>query len=111
MPLTTEQLQVLEARYQLSLEEHRRLAPRNGEIPVGGAHMDPFFRAEALRGLLGALRKGGRPREALLEGAEAGKLAIRLWNRRGDYQVHRWDGWVEDYLRDEIRRTRYAKHP
>ena len=70
--------------------EHLRLRPRYGEIAVGGAHMDPFFRSEALNGLLRALRTGANPTDAIIVGNAEANLAIKIWNKsRRDYQVHR----------------------
>ena len=72
-------------------EEHRRLSPPSGQIAVGGSHMDPFFCAEAIDGVLASLRIGKVPSEAQKDGAQRGSYAVYVWNaQRPDAQVHRW---------------------
>ncbi len=80
--------------------EHRRLSPPYGSVAVGGAHMDPFFRAEGLRGFLRGLRDKKSPEEAEQMGCEAGAFAINKWNNsRLDYVVHRWEKSVDSVVR------------
>ena len=111
MPLLLKHLRRIGEELDKQLKEHRALLPRWDEIPVGGAHMDPFFRAEALRGLLSALRKRVPIVLAIEAGVAEAKAAIAIWNRRREYQVHRWDGWVEGYLHSVIRRISHANNP
>lgn len=71
---------------------YRRLAPRNGDIPVGGAHIDEFANAEVIASFLSAIGKGKTPDEARADGKAMGRLIFEKWNerRKKDYQVHRW---------------------
>ena len=71
-------------------DEHRKLLPPFGSIAVGGAHMDPFFRSEALCGFLRALGNRKSVPEAIEAGNVDANFAITKWNQsRKDYQVHR----------------------
>ena len=70
-------------------EQHMQLRPEYGEIAVGGAHMDPFFRCEGLRGLLRGLRDGMTPSDAARAGNDAANYAIGRWNASREWQVHR----------------------
>lgn len=68
--------------------------------------MDSFFRAEAIAGVQRLLRQGRGLNEAIENGIRDGKEAIRIWNSRREWQVHRWDGWIESFLQETIRRVR-----
>ena len=97
----------LDAEYLRLIAKSNACAPRSGEVPVGGGEwMDCFFHSEVIRGALSVLRKRGTIEEAVTEGAKAGREAIEIWNRKKkkDYQVHRWSGWEEDYIRGLILR-------
>ena len=74
-------------------EEHERLRPRYGEVAVGAAHMDPFFRMEAAHEFLAGLRRGERPAEAGIAAQSAVLNAVRLHNghRPRDVDWHRWE--------------------
>lgn len=95
-------------------EEHRRLmrlsndaAPRGSAISVGGGDwMDCFFRAEAIRGLLTALRHKKPMAAALADGQAVAEIAVQLWNGKREWQVHRSKCWIEDFLRERIRQAR-----
>ena len=91
-------------------KKHRELSPRYGEIAAGGAHMDPFFKTEAIRGFLRSLRNGGTPEEAVAAGSTDADYAVEKWNKsRGrDYHTHRsakgsQDSILWDYARRVIR--------
>jgi hypothetical protein len=60
--------------------ENIRLRPFAGEVAVGGAHMDPFFRYEALRAFVRSVEGGYTRDEAVAAGNEAANFAIRKWN-------------------------------
>ena len=72
---------------------HRELSPRYGEVAVGGAHMDSFFRAEGIRGLCSAVNRGLSVSEAVEAGNQRAKEAIQKWNaRKGvDFTIKRWE--------------------
>jgi len=89
----------LEQEYQRCLERSRACAPTFGTISVGdGDWMDYHFKAEAIFGLLAALRFGRTLQESIVSGVEDCKYAISIWNKKREYQVRRWDGWAESYL-------------
>lgn len=100
---------------------YRQLAPRYGEIAVGGEHMGPFFKAVALERFLSDLRKGCATLIdlrcsddvgllAALINAAAGNAklaalpAINKWNVSIEYQVHRWTGCCDDIVETWQRR-------
>jgi hypothetical protein len=110
MPVTFAFMRALDAEYLRLDAKVRELGPRNGEIPVGGGDwMDSFFRAEAIRGTLGALRRGTGLKDALIEGEDTAKVAIAIWNRKREYQVRRDDCWVGDYLRGVVIKVRAVR--
>lgn len=80
--------------------QHRALSPPYGSIAVGGAHMDPFFRSEALRAFIHAAAINPcTPADAVQAGNEAANFAVKKWNAsRGDYQVHRALNGEESHL-------------
>lgn len=67
-------------------------------IPVGGAHMDNFFRSEAIAGLLAGLREGKTLTESIADGKEASTRAVLAWNKRREWQVHRTPDTAHSYL-------------
>lgn len=71
--------------------EHNNLRPGYGEVAVGGAHMDPFFKSQVLHKFLDGLRAGQQPGVAARYAKEEGQFCVRKWNeaRRGDVHVHR----------------------
>lgn len=79
--------------------EHKRLQPQGGAIPVGGAHMDPFFKMEAVLAFMTAYRKGATVTAALERAKAASAEAVDKWNKTREYQVHRWRetawAWIE----------------
>lgn len=96
----------LDEKMQELYEKHYKAAPRNG-IPIGGGDwMDTFFRTEAIRGCLGALRRGKNLEEAIQEGITVSEISVGIWNKKREWQVHRWEKTGEMYLRDLIRHWR-----
>jgi hypothetical protein len=90
----------ISARYTRAYEEHREHVRAIGQrVPVGGAHMDSFFRSEALRTFLDSLNAGSTPDQACEHAREAVALAVTKWSdSRGDYHVHRWTGTEGDTI-------------
>lgn len=74
-------------------------------IPAGGGEwMDLFFRLEGIRGVLESLRKGETIEQALKRGKEYSTIAVRKWNSRREYQVHRWDECAHDFIETTLRK-------
>lgn len=96
---------LLDDEYQRLYEFHMSQAPKNNTIPVGGGSwMDSFFRCEGIRGCMNALRRGKSVEESLKEGVSVAAIAVKLWNSKREYQVHRWENCVEAYLVSLIQR-------
>jgi hypothetical protein len=94
----------LEEIRQKLWERHRAAAPLSGCIPVGGGEwVDTFFRLEAIDGCLRVLRAGRTLSEAVSAGKEASREAVKKWNQRREYQVHRWEETAFDWLDTVIR--------
>lgn len=90
--------------YQSVLEEHNGKVRKIGNrIPVGGDHMDSFFRAEAGRGFYDAIRQDASVEDALAAGRREAAAAVRKWNSRREYQVHRWEGTADSWLEGRVR--------
>ena len=95
-------LERLSEAYDRECEIHRKNTPVG--LPIGGGDwMDSLFRMEALRGAMAELEAGKTNAEALAAGIAAGRLAIRTWNGRREYQVHRWEGSIDSYLERMLR--------
>lgn len=113
MPLTLDRrhelLRLLDEEHLRQNKEHRKLSPRNGEIPVGGAHMESFFRMEGVGGIIQALRDGQGILEAVAHGKAIASFAVRLWNGRREWQVHRWEKTCDDYFDRLMVRIRSKK--
>lgn len=83
------------------LEAHRRLSPRNGAIPVGGAHIDELAVGEGLAVFLRSMARGESASASEAAGKAEAALIFRNWNRSRpkEYQVQRptdqADHWVE----------------
>lgn len=95
------QLRLLGAVLERLEQSHRKdLDAIGSRIPVGGAHMDDFFKAEGIRGIQSVLRRGETFQRALEQGCENAKVAILKWNERcgREYQIKRWEGSCESYL-------------
>ena len=92
-------LEVLQDEYDSLASRHSKAAPRDGAVPVGGGDwMDCFFRMEGVRGALSALGRGASLQDAIQEGKVVSEIAVRIWNKKREWQVHRWDKTVYDYL-------------
>jgi len=99
-------IRLLSDEYNRLVTQHYKSAPRNG-IPVGGGDwMDSFFRLEGVRGTLGALGRGESLNKAIEDGKALSEIAIRIWNQRREWQVHRWDKCCHDYLDSIVRRIK-----
>ena len=99
-------LRLLDDEYQKLYAKHYEEQKAIGNrIPVGGGDwMDMFFRCEALRGCIGALRTDKSLDEAVAEGKTVSEISIRIWNGKREYQVHRWDKCCHSYLDGMIAR-------
>ena len=105
MPVTSEFLKELDTEYLRLNALSQDAAPRGGSIPVGGGDwMDYFFKAEAVHGMLSSLRHRKTYKQSFANGCAASRGAIKIWNSRREYQVRRWEGWVEDFLESVCRR-------
>lgn len=92
-------LRFLDDEYQKLYAKHYELSPKNGEIPVGGGDwMDMFFRTEGLRGMINKLDSNGTIKEALEDGKTVSEIAVGLWNKKREWQVHRWNKTCHTYL-------------
>jgi hypothetical protein len=60
--------------------------------------MDTFFKMEAIRGVLGALRHGDTLEKARQDGKVVCEIAIQLWNTKREWQVRRSNCWIEDFI-------------
>ena len=83
-----------------------RLSPRYGEVAVGGGHTDAFAVGEALAVMLDALGKGQALDAARDAGRDAARAIYRAWNRKREWQVHRWECAADgklDYWYRELR--------
>lgn len=103
MPLTTERrhsiLRRLDLEYYKLHDAHYLNAPKPNTVPIGGGEwMDYFFRMEAIRGVVNALRCGKTVEEAIQDGKAVSEIAIALWNKKREYQVHRWTNCCHDYI-------------
>lgn len=72
--------------------------------------MDTFFRMEAIRGCMSALRLGKPLQEAVDDGKKTSEIAVKKWNDRREYQVHRWHETAHEYLDTLIRLYRGTKN-
>lgn len=81
--------------YELHREE---LAAIGSRISVGGAHMDVFFQAVGLHGVLTGLREGRTIGESVALGCKESTDAVHKWNEKREYQVHRSDGTAHAFI-------------
>lgn len=92
-------LRHLDDVYQEMTRRHYANAPPSGTVPVGGGDwMDYFFKAEAIRGCITSLRAGNTLAQATRDGYAVSEIAVQLWNKRREYQVHRWEKTAHDFL-------------
>ena len=92
------------------LEMHRKLSPPFGQIPVGGAHIDPMIQAYAREGMLRELNRGATIAIAIDAGKQEADLTAKNWNRirPGEYQVERPMGMANSALDHIGRRLQEA---
>lgn len=61
--------------------------------------MDSFFKMEAIRGVVSALRNTCSVSVAIKKGKQQSTFAVSKWNSQRGYQVHRWNqtawSWLE----------------
>lgn len=87
----TEKLITIRKRSETALENHRKFLPKNGAIPIGGAHIDYLIEGESLATFLRNVCQHGIE-VARDKSIEEAKLIVQKWNAsRKDYQVHRWE--------------------
>lgn len=97
-------LRALDDVYQENMSKHYAAAPKGG-IPAGGGDwVDYFFKSEGLRGAIGYLRSNKNPtiEGCIAEGLVVSQIAIKIWNTQREYQVHRWENSVEEFIRYEV---------
>lgn len=70
-------------------ERYKRLAPKNGEIAVGGEHFAAFLDAESKHCFLRYLRSGSNPQEAHDKACVDAKEMVQKWNDKVEWQ-RRW---------------------
>lgn len=96
----------LDEKYQELSDSHYKNAPPSGTVPAGGGEwMDSFFRMEAVRGCMTALRLRKSVEDAVLDGYAVSEISVQIWNtrRKKDYQTQRWEKTAHDYLDSLIR--------
>lgn len=94
----------LDEVYQKLNDKHMSCAPKSNTIPVGGGDwMDTFFRMEALRGCMVALRKGKTIKQSIAEGKVVSEISVSIWNSKREYQVHRIKDTAATYLERTVR--------
>ena len=97
-------LRNLDTVYQQLCEEHNRSAPRGG-IPIGGGDwMDSFFKMEAIRGTITSLRAFKTLEESIAFGKSTSSFAVKTWNEKREYQVHRCEETAYAFLDSVVRR-------
>ena len=98
---------LLDKEYDKLSQRHYASTPKRGEIPVGGGDwMDSFFRMEAIRGCLSALRSGNSLTKAIEDGKAVSEISVQIWNKRREWQVHRWPKTAHPYLEMLVYRLR-----
>lgn len=96
----------LDLHYQHLWKIHEADKKKMGNrLPVGGDHMDIFFKLEGIRGMLSSLRQNEGLQQALEKGKSFSRSAVQKWNaqRKKDYQVHRWEETAFLYLENLLR--------
>lgn len=92
-------LKFLQKSYDEWQEIHSKNAPTNNTIPVGGGEwMDTFFKLEGIRGMQTSLRNGDSISKALEVGKTTSEIAVKIWNRHREYQVHRCQETCHSFL-------------
>jgi len=108
MPSTREQrmqmLRTLRGIYDKLAEKHYQCAPRGGSLPIGGGDwMDCFFRMEGIRGMMQGLRNNKSLVQSLQDGKDASTVAVKAWNGKREWQVHRWEQTAWHFLECTIK--------
>lgn len=88
-------LRKMEDEYVAKLVADRRAI--GDRVPVGGAHMDAFFRSEGLRVTASRCRTATLA-EAIKAGQEQMTVCVMRWNRGREWQVHRSEQHDHDWL-------------
>lgn len=81
----------------------KELLAIGNSVPVGGSHMDAFFKSEGLRGVTTALRQGKTLEYSIKFGEDVMEIAVKLWNQKREYQVHYWEKHGQDWLANKVR--------
>lgn len=87
------------------MREQRAIGNR---IPAGGGEwMDLFFRSEGIRGVMTALRDGKTLDYSIQAGKKQATAAVLAWNtrRKKDYQVHRWEQCMDNFVERTVRKA------
>lgn len=105
-PLRLGLLRELGKVYDSLAEQHYGEVKAIGNrIPIGGnVWMDLFFQMEGVRGVIEALRHGATLASAIEQGKESSTYAVKQWNKRREYQVHRWEKTTHSWLENLARR-------
>jgi hypothetical protein len=93
----------LDERSKLLYAFHRKLLPPHGSIPAGGAHMDPFFQAEAISYFLALIRSGSLPSLAAVDAIRESARTVAAWNCGKEYQIRRWEHCCDALIEDAAR--------
>ena len=97
----------LEKIYLPMLEQHGEdMRSIGNKILIGGEHMRLFFRLEGIRATVRALRNLKTVEEAIKEGQESSAEAVKIWNRRREWQVHYWEQTAFDFIYWTVMRCR-----
>lgn len=100
------EMRKMDAESRRLMEVHRSLCAPAGMIEVGAAHMDPFFKANAILEFLSALRSGNTLEESLEHALLRSRDAIKKHNsRRQDTNWGRSPDQQDSYLYDLYRRV------
>ena len=66
--------------------------------------MDLFFKMEGVRGVLTALHSRKTLTYAIRFGKDTSAIAVQIWNKHREYQVHRWERTAWDFIDREIQK-------
>ncbi len=97
---------VYDSLYKRHNTEQRAIG---NKTPIGGGDwMDTFFQLEGLRGVITALRQGKTLSYAIQFGKGTSSAAVKIWNDRREYQVHRCEETAHDFIENTVRRMLHA---
>ena len=100
-----QQMRDLSAKIDRTYEIYRKLAPKNGEIPVGGAHIDEWVKIETMEAVLRGMRQE-KEKEEIVEAAKGAYIAvIERWNAKREYQVHRSTCGADMFVQNVIKKV------